>query len=138
MNAANLKTLTLAVVNLAAGTVVTDRVFRRLYQRTWWGGRKLIGVEILDAENAARIFRRTMKPYAMVENAASALRCECISYPFIEDGVPRIMVRMRGNAGTMRAVDCAKLRPIQFTPLITGVPANDPLPDATRHLRRAR
>lgn len=114
---------------------IHDGIFRRWYTLTWQGWR-LDKVEVLDLENAARIFRRTMKPYAIVQTKRGK-KVECMSYPFLTHqhaegnewyDLPSIMVRtMPGDSSTLVEMDCDDLRPIQFSLRYTGIPANDPI-----------
>jgi hypothetical protein len=89
---------------------------------------------VKNADNAVRIFRRTMKPFAIVTHHRTWLPVELVCYPYVgQGGVPVIMARAKvGDPGTLMELCCDELRPIQFAPLITGVPANDPLPYAGR------
>lgn len=100
---------------------VNDGVFRRWYSLPTM---RLLRTQVVDPENAVRIARRTLKPWAIVKDIRGE-EWECISYPFF-DGCCDVMVRRPGQEHTLRRMDITRL-PLQFRPRITGVPANDPL-----------
>lgn len=103
-----------------------DEVFRRFYRLTWRGP-VLEHVEAKDAGNAVRIYRRTMQPFKVLTHK-SGKQYEAVCYPYVHDGVPMIMVREEiGEPSTLKELCCDELRPIQFAPLVTGIPANDPM-----------
>lgn len=112
--------------------LVDDGIFRR-----WYRGEQLVQVEALNAENAARVCRRTMKPWQILTHASSGEQYEAVCYPFVEGEQPMIKVRTKiGEPGDLADMLCTDLRPIMFEPLRTGVPANDPLPAAVDQLTR--
>lgn len=113
---------------MRATLTLTDDIFARTYRLTW-RGLVLDQVEVMHAENAARIFRRTMKPWALLPHVAGDGPFEAVSYPFVDvDGDVRIIVRAKvGEPGLLFDLLCAELRPIKFNPRRTGVPCNDPI-----------
>lgn len=111
---------------------VNDGTFLRRYRITW-RGLVLEALQVIRAENAARIFRRTMKPWALLTHRDDGRTYEAVSYPFGHEGDVAIVVRAKvGEPGELLTLSCAELRPIQFSPKRTGIPANDPI-EERRH-----
>lgn len=109
------------------GLYYNDGIFRRRYKL--WPKPTLVSIQVVDAVNAARIFRRTMTPYVpLYINGLGDDTVMCMSYPFVEDGEPYVMVRMTPMDPTsLKKFRCVRLRPIKLSPRVTGISANDPL-----------
>jgi hypothetical protein len=104
---------------------VNDGVVRRWYRLLPWPF-ELLKVEVLNADNAARIARRTMRPYAVVRRADGE-PVECMSFPWAENGRVEVMVRKPDQPDTLVQMGADRLRPWHFYPRKTGVPACDPV-----------
>ena len=113
---------------MRATITLTDDIFARTYRLTW-RGLMLDHVEVLHAENAARIFRRTMKPWELLSAVNRDGQFEAICFPFVDvDGCVKVIVRSQvGVPGLLLDLPCAQLRPIKFSPRRTGMPCNDPI-----------
>jgi hypothetical protein len=105
---------------------VNDRVIRR-WETLRLEGWVLDKIQVLDPENAARVFRRTMKPYVLAYYGREEIEVELMSYPCPnDDGRVTIMARLvPDDPSTLRELNCEKLRPVSFRP--TQVPAENPV-----------
>jgi hypothetical protein len=100
---------------------VNDGIVKRWYSLPRM---RLLKVEIIDAENARRIARRTMKPWTWLRDRTGH-KWEAICYPFIcEDG--GVKIKVRHTSGVVMDKRCEWLRPWNFARR-TGINANDPI-----------
>lgn len=111
------------------GVFVHDGIFRRWYALSLAEGCVLTKVEVLDAPNAARIFRREMRPYALLQHRSSGHQYEAMSYPCPEpDNTVTIMARTTPeDPSTLTEFLCSEFEFTSWSGL-TGIPACDPLP----------
>jgi hypothetical protein len=107
------------------GLYINDGIFRRWYSLPRF---KLLKIQVIDPENARRIFSRTMKPWVRLKTWNRNYEVEAVSYPFLDEhGAVRIKVRMvPGDPTTLSEIGCSELNPIDFRKK-TGIPACDPI-----------
>lgn len=106
------------------GLYLNDGITRRRY--ALWPKPRLVAIEVLDTERAIRIFRRTMKPYAICDTFMEQFpQVKCFSYPFVDEyGGVSVMARTTfDDPLSLRRIRCIRLRPIQYYPHNNGVPA---------------
>lgn len=112
------------------GLFVNDGTTLRRYR--WWPKFELVSIRVIHGPgqmaDAARIFRRTMRPYTVLTTVGGK-KLEAMSYPFVDYhlGGVYIMVRHPDDPTTLRHVCCERLRPIKYYPRRTGVPSDDPI-----------
>lgn len=106
---------------------VNDGIFRRWSTLTW-NGWEVDKVEVLDAENAARIFRRTMEPCAILTLRRNGMQCEALNYPCPNpDNTVSITVKNIGDdSGMLDERDCDEFEFSRWYGR-TGIPACDPI-----------
>lgn len=108
---------------------INDGVAMRRWETLTRRGWRTDRIEILDAINAARIFRRTMKPYVLLHDIRTGHVVEAMSYPCPNPGSLHpvtIMVRTTPeDPTTLAEFDCRELGPVSFEP--TNVPAENPV-----------
>jgi hypothetical protein len=104
-----------------------DGIMKR-WETLTLSGWQIDKIQVIDPDNAARIFRRTMKPYTLLQHRFSGQHYWAMSYPCPnEDGRVTIMVRSDpDDPCTLIEARCELFDPVSFQ--ATNVPAENPIP----------
>lgn len=109
------------------GLFINDGIFRRWYTLTWRGW-VIDKLEVLDANNAARVFRRTIKPYTLIRHNRGHVM-EAMSYPIPNsDNTVSIMARcIPEDSTSLDEFDVTEfMDELSLQP--TDIPAENPVP----------